>query len=977
MDRRLNPRPSVPSSCGALDHGGGQVSNTAEGAKNHWIRTGRHWNLNLATFNTRTLSSEGSLAVLLEELADVKWDIIGLSEVRRTGEAFKVLDSGHILCYRGLPDLKQHGVGFLIHKDIAGNVEEFYSVSERVTAVVVKLNRRYKLKVVQVYAPTASYDDEAVDSFYEDIESAMNKVSTQYSVIMGDFNAKVGQKQVGERAVGSYGIGTRNSRGDMLVNFAEKNKLRVMNTFFNKRKNRKWTWKSPNGETKNEIDFILTANPGIVENVEVLGKIKSSDHRMLRSRIRLDLKRERTKLVTVKKPNLQALQLRLPEFRLTIHNRFELLTEDQDSVEALNDQLTTIISESAVAVGGREPRKMTGKLSQKTKDLIKKRRNMTGSSTRDAIELAELSKLINRSKVTDIRSHNMQMIEETLRRGGGLRSTKKKLAIGRDRMYALRDESGNVTNNLDEILTVAERFYSRLYASISSPGNITARICVEGEAPEITKDEVEMALKAMKRGKAAGDDGITVDLLKDGGYIVLEKLAKLFSECLRTTKVPQAWKNANMILVHKKGDVKDLRNYRPISLLSVVYKLFTKVILNRISDTLDFNQPREQAGFRKGYSTMDHIHVVNQIIEKSAEYNKPLYMAFIDYEKAFDSVETAAVVEALRYQGVENTYITLLEDIYSECTGTLILHKKTEKFPIKKGVRQGDTISPKLFTACLEGVFRKLDWDELGIRVDGEYLSNLRFADDIVLISESGEDLQRMIQDLHSESSAVGLKINMKKSKVMSNCQAVRHAFRLGNEILEQVDEYNYLGQVITAGQNHEKEIRRRISMGWSAFGKHYDIMSSRLPLSLKRLVFNQCVLPVLTYGAETWGLTKLLERKLRSAQRAMERKMVGVTLRDRKRASWIREQTQVEDILAQIKRKKWRWAGHVMRRIDNRWTTRTTEWVPRDGIRSKGRPKTRWIDEIRKFGGKEWTRAAQDRDGWRSLGEAFVLQWT
>ena len=239
MDRRLNPRPSVPSSCGALDHGGGQVSNTAEGAKNHWIRTGRHWNLNLATFNTRTLSSEGSLAVLLEELADVKWDIIGLSEIRRTGEAFKVLDSGHILCYRGLPDRKQHGVGFLIHKEIAGNVEEFYSVSERVAAVVVKLNRRYKLKVVQAYAPTASYDDEAVDSFYEGIESAMNKVSTQYSVIMGDFNAKVGQKQVGERAVGSYGIGTRNSRGDTLVNFAEKNKLRVMNTFFNKRKNRK------------------------------------------------------------------------------------------------------------------------------------------------------------------------------------------------------------------------------------------------------------------------------------------------------------------------------------------------------------------------------------------------------------------------------------------------------------------------------------------------------------------------------------------------------------------------------------------------------------------------------------------------------------------------------------------------------------------------------------------------------------------
>lgn len=138
----------------------------------------------------------------------------------------------------------------------------------------------------------------------------------------------------------------------------------------------------------------------------------------------------------------------------------------------------------------------------------------------------------------------------------------------------------------------------------------------------------------------------------------------LFSEGLRTSKVPQAWKNANMILIHRKGDVKDLRNYIPISVLSVLYKLFTKGILNYINITLDFNEPREQAGFWKGYSTMHHIHVVNQIIEKSAEYNGLLYMAFIDYKKVFDSVETAAVIEALRYQGVEDTYTMLLEDVY-------------------------------------------------------------------------------------------------------------------------------------------------------------------------------------------------------------------------------------------------------------------------------------------------------------------------
>ncbi len=114
--------------------------------------------------------------------------------------------------------------------------------------------------------------------------------------------------------------------------------------------------------------------------------------------------------------------------------------------------------------------------------------------------------------------------------------------------------------------------------------------------------------------------------------------------------------------------------------------------------------------------------------------------------------------------------------------------------------------------------------------------------------------------------------------------------------------------------------------------------MNSNLPLSLKRKVYNQCILAVLTYGSETWRLTKKLERKVRSAKRGMERRILGITWRDRKRASWIKEHTKVEDILVTIKNKKWTWAGHVIRRRDKRWTTRVTEWQSRNGRRNQGR---------------------------------------
>ena len=106
-----------------------------------------------------------------------------------------------------------------------------------------------------------------------------------------------------------------------------------------------------------------------------------------------------------------------------------------------------------------------------------------------------------------------------------------------------------------------------------------------------------------------------------------------------------------------------------------------------------------------------------------------------------------------------------------------------------------------------------------------------------------------------------------------------------------------------------------------------------------------------------------------------MERCMLGISLKDRKRASWIREQTKVDDILLKIKRKQWQWAGHVARRRDNRWTKTVTDWEITGVKRPRGRPYTRWRDDIRKFD-RKWKEKAQDRNDWKHLGEAYVLQW-
>ena len=145
--------------------------------------------------------------------------------------------------------------------------------------------------------------------------------------------------------------------------------------------------------------------------------------------------------------------------------------------------------------------------------------------------------------------------------------------------------------------------------------------------------------------------------------------------------------------------------------------------------------------------------------------------------------------------------------------------------------------------------------------------------------------------------------------------------------------------------------------------------------MSLKRKVFNQCVLPALTYRCQTWFLTKALVKKFETSQRPKERKMLNVKLKDRIRSTIIRQRTRVPDIVQYVINTKWKWAGHILRMKDNRWTIRSTEWQIK-GVRSVGRPKRRWRDDIVGQQGAVWTRTAKDKERWKTLAEGCFLQW-
>uniref|UniRef100_A0A914VUW1 Reverse transcriptase domain-containing protein n=1 Tax=Plectus sambesii TaxID=2011161 RepID=A0A914VUW1_9BILA len=262
-------------------------------------------------------------------------------------------------------------------------------------------------------------------------------------------------------------------------------------------------------------------------------------------------------------------------------------------------------------------------------------------SARSRIEFVELCKLIRKEILKDLCIHHFNLVNKAVQNSGNLRKVRGEVATGKRRLIQLRQDDGTICTTVEDLNKATKAFFEKLYAS-------TADVEFHIHLPEdcclpFLPEEVWSALMQMKTGKMPGNDHITTEMLKHGHKTLVPVLTRLFNSCLARQATPKHMVDSSTILLFKKGDPLQLMNYKPISLLSVIYKLLTKVINNRIEHILDESQPPEQADFRRHFSTIDHLHSLNELIEKTHEYWRPLYMHFIDFKKAFDSVEADAV----------------------------------------------------------------------------------------------------------------------------------------------------------------------------------------------------------------------------------------------------------------------------------------------------------------------------------------------
>lgn len=931
--------------------------------------------IEIGTYNVRSLASIERYLELMHALENINCDVLGLAEVRRMGCHMEEYPD-YILCYIG-ETKGLHGVGFLVKKTLKQNIINFVGISERVALLQMKFGY-YNLSIIQVYAPTERSSEADIKKFYHDLKKAHSLAHDDKTLVIGDFNAKIGQtRQVENLITGKYGLGQRNERGEKLINYAFEYKLAIVNTYFKKRKNRRWTWKSPDENIKNEIDYIMTNALKHIKNYEVLNNVRfRSDHRLIRTKFLLNQPKKSRKNF---KP-----QIRTPKTKDEIESYIENLKlnidnnlHDATTVQSYYHKLEEAITHSLTNLDNKRTGRQHTIFSKETIALINKRSELSIKKKKDRNENKELSKLYKETSKAikrDYSEHRRNIISDNLNIFRSTKRAYKELNLRKTWIQKLESKN-NETNSRQDILKQATYFYQDLYKKKANDYEVAHKgNGIKNTQPitPIEEKEVFLQLKQLKSDKTPGPDGITNEALKIGAPILLSHITRLFNLILETEIVPIQWCKSNIILLHKKGNLLDINNYRPISLLASMYKVFSSTLLRRISQDIDKAQPVEQAGFRSGFSTLDHIQALEQVIEKYEEFNKPLFLAFIDYRKAFDSISHNAIWESLTSLNINTKYLNILKYIYNNSTSKVKLESRGDDIKIERGVRQGDPMSPKLFITVLQYIFENLKWENKGIKVNKEHLNHLRFADDIVLISESAKELQDMVSALVRESSKIGLELNATKTKIMTNSSY--KPININEKDLEYVDSYIYLGKQISFSKTcNEEEIERRKNIAWKKFWSFREILKSDYSINLKKIVIDTCILPCLLYGCQSWIFTEKTKQKIITTQRAMERSILNIRKTHKIRSEAIRQTTKLTDALTQALKLKWQWAGHVSRLTDNRWTIKTTTWRGPTGKRRAGRPKRRWADDLSDIAGKNWQTISKDRDVWKSLEEAFT----
>ena len=995
--------------------------------------------LRVGTWNVRTMQpglgedlrkmdDNRKTAIINDELLRLNVDICALQETRLAGNGH-IQENDFKIFFQGKPetDKREYGVGFAIRNSLLSSVDPNIKGTERLGKMKLQTTSGF-VHLICAHAPTLHAEDDTKDLFYSHLESVIKEIpNSDQILLLGDFNARTGSdKESWPVPLGPHSFGKMNDNGQRLLEICTLHKLCITNSFFKTKPQHKVSWQHPRTKIWHQIDFIITRRDDL-KDVKLTRSYHSADcdtdHSLVISKIRLSPKKtKRTK--NPGKPKLNVENTSDPELSALYNSSLKTALDSKrpnDELSSTTEKWNHIrdsIYESASSSFGRKRKRnkdwfrashyiLNPAIEKKKKALIRYKTTSTRKSHQHLKEMRKETRKLARQCANNYWVDLATKIQASADFGdirGLYEGIKEATGPTRKRSAPLKTKEGNTITDKDQQMTRWAEHYGEVLGSKTVVKEealqaVTKLPCMEELDEPPTIEELSKEIDNLQSRKAAGMDAISPELIKSGKESLLDDLHQLLVECWETGDLPQEMRDCKITTLYKnKGCMSDCNNYRGISLLSIVGKLFAKVALRRLQQLAERVYPESQCGFRASRSTHDMIFSVRQIQEKSREQNMPLYMVFIDLTKAFDLVSRSGLFKILELIGCPPKLLLFVKNFHDNMKGVVEFDGSTsEPFNITSGVKQGCVLAPTLFgiffAIMLQQAFK--DTSEgvyIHSRTDGSLFNTARlkaktkitkslirdllFADDAAVIAHSPEELQILLNGLSKACSDFGLTISIAKTKVMVQGVQEQPNIKINNTQLEVVSEFPYLGSLISDNLALDREIDRRIGKACSTLSRLTERVweNSHLSIHTKILVYKACVLSTLLYGSESWTLYAHQTRKLNSFHMRCLRRILNVHWSDKITNNKILDMAGIQSLYTILRQQRLRWLGHVIRMTENRIPKMVLFSELASGARKRGKPILRYKDRCKEdlqvigVAPETLQSVALDRDTWRNL---------
>nr|KAG5704999.1 hypothetical protein BaRGS_022841 [Batillaria attramentaria] len=423
-------------------------------------------------------------------------------------------------------------------------------------------------------------------------------------------------------------------------------------------------------------------------------------------------------------------------------------------------------------------------------------------------------------------------------------------------------------------------------------------------------------------------------------------------------------------------------------LLSVPGKVLNRILLERMREAVDPMLRDQQAGFRRNRSCADQIASLRIIVEQSLEWNSPLYINFIDYEKAFDSVDREALWKLLRHYGVPGKIISLIQCTYQDMSCRI-----AHRWPVVRKLRGEDRSPPGMPVVPVSlPPGHRLDHEDHYSRQEKRdtvdtpgrsWMTSTSWTTWRSCLTATADAGQDYVPGSHiSRNRAQDQQEENRADEDQHHCQHTSHSRWRAHQ---GGGVFVYLGSVVNGQGGTDRDVTARIGKARAAMVMLKNVWASKVvSIRTKLRIFNSNVKSVLLYGCETWRTTKTMQQKIQTFLNTCLRRIFNIRWPEKIRNEELWERAGQEPVAKQILKfqRKWGWIGHTLRKPASSTTRQALTWNPQ-GKRKRGRPRNSWRRDTEAElckQGTNWTgvaRLAQNRVRWRRVVDGLCSTWS